>query len=173
MKLIEVTAIGIRIFGILLFLKFLSGVTNWLATYGIGYVLGDNLETKLLVLLLNSIPFVLSLIFIALPVAIAKIILPVTSAASPELESDGRSIQYAGLTILGVYILSYAIPDLIYNILSIFVITRSKVDLGESQYSYVVNFVATVIELGIGVYLIIGVNGLVNIISKLRNRRSD
>jgi hypothetical protein len=173
MRLLEITAIGIRLFGILLFLKLLNDVTGWLTVYGPGYASGDNVEINSLVILLYCIPIVLSLVFIKFPVSIAKLIVPVTSSSSPELESDGKTIQYAGLTLLGVYVLTYAIPNLVYYVISIFIIVNSRADLGESQYSYVINLISTLVELGIGVYLILGVNGLVKFISKLRNRILD
>ena len=168
MKITEVTALGIRVFGILFLLKLASSFTAWYMS------IDSSVEpsySKIQLLFTYIVPFLLSLIAIKFPVFLAKLLISTSSQPSQELETDGKSIQLAAFVILGVFILSYAIPDLIHNALIIIALNKEEAQV--DNYPYYINEITTFIELAIGLYLAIGANGIYKTIERLRSRSSN
>jgi hypothetical protein len=163
MKLTEVTALGIRVFAILLFLKMASSFTSWFIA------IETSIEppfSKTKIFLTYVLPTLLSLVAIKFPVTIAKFLVPSSSQTYQELESDGRSIQLAAFVILGVFIFTNAIPGFIYNALMIFFYVNTDAELDKTPYY--INELTKAIEIIIGLYLALGANGIFKLIERLR-----
>lgn len=174
MKSIEVLALGIRIVGIFAVLKLLQffsysyamtqrwalsnpgeSVSMWLAVYGVSG------------LVLVAACFVL----IRFPMIISNWLLPKTDKDEPVFSGGIDDLTIAAFTILGVYILSSAIPDLVHN-LGMLVQMRSQgiMDLYNAggRNEYIVKALATILQIGIGLYLCFQAKGLNALLLKFR-----
>ena len=174
MKLIELLSVTIRIFGILLVVHCLRVFPSWLteikqlkenSTYSVDPGISMNLYYFSAIAIL-----LIAIIMIVLPVSIAKILATKSSSNSPLLEEKGEAIQIAGFTIIGVYILTWAIPDLLLNALVIFELKMytpsDSLGLTQAVHSEIV----TLVEIGIGLYLTLSAQGVTKLIRKFRER---
>jgi hypothetical protein len=164
MKITEVTALGIRIFGILFLLKLASSFAAWYMSIDTSV---EPSYSKIQLLFTYILPFLFSLMAIKFPVFLAKLLVSSSSQPSKELETDGKSIQLAAFVIFGVFILSYAIPNFIHSALMIIALNNAEAQI--DKYPYYIKEITTTIELSIGLYLAIGANGIYKTIARLRN----
>lgn len=172
MKLYEATALAIRILGIYLLLDAISFAVD---LYGqreqfIAMRELDFLDI-LIPLFFSSIGFftLTGLICIKFPVSIAKYVVPTSSVNQPTINLNSNDFSNLAITILGLYILSWAIPDVIYNALMI--IKGNYFNSSNAEiYEFVINEAATMIELSIGLYLTLSSAGVNILISRFRGR---
>lgn len=161
MKKEQVVGLGVRLFAI------------FLVVYTIRY--GSSL------LPMTRAPDNVSLLFIAsftIPLLLAALLMwmfPLTVAGTilPKMKASGRSvplrrdeIQVVAFSILGLWVLSTAVPDLFYW--STFVYLAKRINLSLTP-SHIGNVVATVIELIIGFWLLFGARGLRGLVRVLRS----
>ena len=170
MKLNEVTAIALRIFAICLFLYALHQFVE-LAGY-IDDASPDQLTVPILYFIaIIFVPMVISIIIWMFPLTVVKIFLPKMETQEVRLSDDG-SFLAAALAVLGVYVLTYAVPDLAFHITRIYMLARMwkaghDARLGSEG---IADFIATILEIIIAFWLILGRSGLTNVILKIRGR---
>lgn len=168
MKLTEVAAIGIRILGILLFIKMISSSVSWFVARDVA---GEIPFSTATILSGFALPIIISLIAIKYPVTIAGYLVPRSSQPSAELETDGKAIQLAAFVVLGVYLVTNAIPKFIYN--AMMIIFYVEYDVRFDSTVYYISELTTAIEIATGLYLMLGANGIYLLIRRLRMAGSE
>ncbi len=169
MREIELISCAVRILGIYLLLKALISIPQTYSTlHQLSY-----LEFSIQYVWIVSFSMVFlyaffAFFFIKFPESIAKKILPQTKSNPIPINIEGHVLVQGALTILGVYILSWAIPDFIYNGLSLLVLTSyQKVD-ELSRSEALLKEAVTIIEITVGAYLAFGARGIYRILLELK-----
>ena len=121
---------------------------------------------------LYALVLVLGLIVCALlwffPLTVARKLLPVMREPRSEQALDASIAMSVGLTLIGVWVMAYALVDAVYW-LTLFVRTR-QIDATHFEWSHdqIAGIVATAVELFIAVWLIFGSAGIKRLIYRYR-----
>jgi hypothetical protein len=170
MKIYELAAIAARIFAICLFLYALRSFSGFVRD--IGPASTQNLTVSLFYFIsIVFIPVVIAAIIWRFPLTIAKAFLPAIKTEEVRI-TDSNAFLPAALIVLGIYVLTYAIPDLLYYITIFYMIARGRSAgmLIESPHESIANFIVTVLEIMIAFWLILGNAGIINIIRRIRGK---
>tara|TARA_R110002167_G_scaffold173731_1_gene372355 strand:+ start:73 stop:585 length:513 start_codon:yes stop_codon:yes gene_type:complete len=169
MQAIESIALGIRLLGIFLFVMLLKDMPQIIESINLYKSVSQGTGNLMYIYLGISIAAIfLSLIMIKFPISVSKLLYAKSIHASPQLSSDLEIAKVTGITILGVYILSWAIPDLVNNIIGL-VQANTYAAYDEANIAYIWNsLITTILEIIIGLYCAINSNGIVKLISRLR-----
>jgi hypothetical protein len=168
MKAYEITAIGLRIFAIVLWLFSLRqfvGVMNYLGTNT-----NDALAPSVFYLVATVlVPIAVGVLVWLFPLSLARSILPGNPDSS--LDSLSRSDLYlAAISVLGLFVLSRAVPDLVFWLTRFLVESKMKQQgiVPGSGSETTANFYATLVELGIGTWLVFGSGAIYRFVEKTR-----
>lgn len=170
MKIYELTAIAARIFAICLFLYALRTFASLAGS--IGEATPESFTVSLFYFIgAVFIPLIIAVLIWKFPLTLARAFLPEIKAQEMAIKDNGGFLP-AALVLLGVYVLSYAIPDLLYNITNFYMIARVRETGAELPNPAVLvsNFAATLLEIVIGFWLILGNAGIMNMIARIRDR---
>jgi len=171
MKGLELLAVGIRLIGFICILKAAKGLSEAFSSYSQFSIQIPGESPALLILgyvFTTLVLLVLALIFIKFPLSISRKLMPVSDIDEPMINGSMQDFQLSCFTILGVYILSWSIPDFIHNAcLIIFLSDQDGYKHIERPYD-IINQVVTVFEISIGLYLTLKARGLLNLIQTLR-----
>lgn len=124
-------------------------------------------------LVLVGIVSLLSLALCALlwffPLSVARKLLPAMREPRSETAMDGSVALTVGLTLLGVWVLTAALPDAIYW-MTLFLLSR-RIDAGhiDWQHDQIANILATAGQLALALWLIFGSSGIKRLILRFRN----
>jgi hypothetical protein len=171
MKLIEVASVCIRVAGLMMLVLVLRDTPQWInsiKSVGEGYGAYGASDKQYIYYLMWFAMIAFSLLMVKFPMTISRILVTRSEADSPLIEENGEAIQIAGFTILGVYILTWAIPDFIHNAMYLWQIKKYAPNDQSSYSATIINELVTVVEIFLALYLTIGAKGLVNSIRKLR-----
>jgi hypothetical protein len=172
MKGIELLALGLRLVGIYGVLKGIQTVGIVLATLKqITMTMPDgNISIWYLAFWLSGLLYILIvLLLIAFPAPLAKRLMPRGGDHAPLIKINASEFQVIAFTILGVYVLSWAIPGLIQNVAILWNIARMDDFYTFDTYSaQVIRSVSTLLEVAIGVYLTLQAEGLSRLLMKIR-----
>lgn len=173
MKSIELLSTGIRLLGIYIFLYAIrTGVYQYQAVLQFRSNSQDDMAVYTYVALIQvSLLFIASFLMFKFPVSLAKWLLPKTKENEVILDGSAKDIEISIFAVIGVYILSWAIPDLFHNGLWWWYSTHSEIrGLWETGrgIEYKMDQVVTVLEIAIGLYLCLRAQGLSNLLRKLR-----
>jgi hypothetical protein len=153
----QIVALGVRVFSIWVVL-YLFGHTPGLWTFiehgrsgGAGFVV-----TVSLVLVLAAI----GLWFF--PLAVARQLLPKATLDQPT-SLPVEEVQRAGFCLLGLWVLTESVPDLIYYAVAFAFSTRSSTLMSFEPNTYA-NVAHSVVEFIIGVWLLLGARGLLGVL---------
>lgn len=174
MKSIEVLALGIRVIGIFSILEILQfTATSYAAIQQWAYVNPGESITAWLVLygciglLLIAVCFLL----IKFPITVSRLLLPNANDDEPVFNGSADDLRISAFIIIGVYILSWAIPDFIYNA-SMLLRMRSEGILHlynqSTKGEIIIQEIITVLEIVIGLYLCLQAKGLNTLLLKFR-----
>lgn len=176
MKSIELLATGIRLLGIYIFIYAIrTGIFQYQAILQFRSTSQDDMEAFAYIALFQvGLLFIASLFMFKFPVSLSKWILPKTN--NNEIIFDGtiKDIEVSLFVIIGVYILSWAIPDLFHNGIWWWYSAHSGISgisgmfNQGSENEHIINEVVTVIEIAIGLYLCLRAQGLSNLLKKFR-----
>ena len=170
MKSIELLSIGIRLLGIyVVFMALQTVVIQYQSIQQFAIASNGGAPVYAYVGLIEVLLMVLaSFVMIKFPTSLAKWLLPKSSDGEILLDGSAKDIQTTLFCVLGVYILSWAIPDFFNNGLWLWYTAVSQdMDFG-SIPQFIIQQIITVIELGVGVYLCIRSKGISNLIYRLR-----
>ncbi|MDQ2075171.1 hypothetical protein [Marinimicrobium sp. ABcell2] len=174
MKSIDILAIGIRIVGIVFILRLIqylsdsySSIYRWTLSSP-----EENLTYILVIYGTVGLAFsVICFILIKFPVTVSRWLLPKSKDDEPVFNGSIDDLRIAAFTIIGVYILSWAIPDLFYNA-SMLVKVQSEglanLYSRDSTITYLIQGGITILEILIGLYLCLQAKGLNKLILKFR-----
>ena len=167
MKLVEVVAVGIRLIGILMIFLVLRDTPQLIATLKSATVESGSSDTAkyMFVWLLLS---VLALLLIKFPLTFAKLLVSETESGAVIIEKDGEAIQVAGFILVGIYILTWAIPDLFHNAMLLWHYNKYYPNQPDLISEVVISELITLLEIAIGVLLAIKSNGVVSLVRRLR-----
>lgn len=112
--------------------------------------------------------FVGASVMIKFPVSISKQLVPKVKGDPEILSSTAKELQVSLTCILGVYILSWAIPDFIDNAIWILYSMDTNSFAAQTKAEYMINEVVTIVEIAIGLYLCLNSFGINRLIWRLR-----
>ena len=165
MKSIELLSTGIRLLGIYVFLSAIrSGATQYQAVIQLRSISQDDIAAFTYVGLVQvALMVIAGLFMVKFPISTAKWILPKTKDNEIALDGSVKDIEVSLFSVIGVYILSSAIPDFFYNGLWWWYSSHSQISGmweqgGENEY--IIDQIVTVLEISIGIYLCLRAQGL-------------
>ena len=169
MKAIELLAVGIRIFGVLLFFVTLRDTPNWIASINsISQSVGEYSRIVYLQYVVMAAFFAASFFMAKFPITLSRMLFSSTSSDSPLLEENGEAIQLAGITIVGVYILTRAIPDLCSSAILFWMIKSGGQIVSIMETKIGNSLVVSIIEVVLGFYCLLGARGIIKAVKMLR-----
>lgn len=172
MNIIQILAVGIRVLGIFVILVTLRDLPQWAVTMqqaGVDYTTGEaDLTAYYYFIVFTIIVLGVALLMIVFPETLSKKLVRNSEAKTELSNIKLESVQLGGLFLLGAYILSWAIPDLVHNGLYVWQL-RNTIGLDiEPAATYKNLLIVTLVEIVIGIYLMFGSKGLVNIVKNFR-----
>ena len=110
-----------------------------------------------------------SLALVKFPATVARWLLPATRESGTSLSQSAEDLQAIGLTLLGCFLLSYAIPDFVSSLYlwHTAASVSGPVTITDEEV-HVANLLNGVIELGLGLLLILRARGLSQLFTRLR-----
>lgn len=171
MKLFEILGVALRVAGILLFANTLRSIPEVLLVAGQfnEYGLDDGMgRLKFFYYASEFLVLILSLMMIFFPVTMAKFFIPKTDSLETLGIEKTCLIMPIGITLMGVYILTWAIPDLIDNALFAWMQRSLHIQNDPAVQNVNIALVVTIVEIGIGLYCALGASGISRLINKLR-----
>jgi hypothetical protein len=151
MKASNICAILVRLFAILLLLKAFQQAMLFYEAFPEGTI--DGMEVSLYFMgILTGSPLLFGLLLWFFPLFVSR------SIVKPEIDTELTPIHLEPLIIvlmvaLGLYILSYALSDLIYNVTIIHLESRDEVPGGGSPEAKA-SLIATIFEIIAGLFLV-------------------
>ncbi|WP_444907883.1 hypothetical protein ACJJIR_07640 [Microbulbifer sp. SSSA008] len=170
MKPQELLSVGLRVCGVLLIFLGLRTISSQYMSLGmLSYELDERIQVYAVVTVIEiALIFLLALIFLKFPNSVAKKLLPHESDNNVELSKNGKELLSIAFCLLGVYILSWAIPDLVNNGMWLIHFSE-RAYMNDSNYAEtVIAQITTVVEVVIGAFLCFGASGLGSLLWKLR-----
>jgi len=159
-------ALAIRLFGIFLLVAIIRDSSAFIFTL---MTIGEGNSSWLLVSSIIISLFVLgTLILIKFPLTIAGKLMPKCDAKEQIISFDKDDVQYVGFTLIGLFLLVRALPDVFYWASFTYqtsVVTDPPISLTAKDIS---NIISTAFEIIIGLIVLFGAKGLQNIIYKIR-----
>ncbi len=173
MKSIELLATGIRLLGIYVFIYAIrTGIYQYQAVMQYRSTSQDDMVVfTYLALVQVALLFVASILMFKFPVLLSKWLLPKTKENEVILDGTAKDIEVSIFVVIGVYILSWAIPDLFHNGLWWWYSSHSQIsNMWEqgTKSEYIINQIVTVLEIAIGLCLCLRAKGLSNLLRRLR-----
>lgn len=178
MKVKDLMTVGLRLLGVYVVVTIVQTIsmnyqsyTSW-STYP-----GVNLSALKAVLSLQVLALsVLAICLLKFPAFFASVLIgKALSAENQNIPTNQEYFLETGFCLLGIYILSWAIPDLIYNALEITLLTTddSSSYLRENILYAVITEITTVVEVAIGLYLSLQAKGLRRLLWRFRGFKND
>ncbi len=161
----DVIAVAVRLFAIFLLVTIVRSFPSAMALIG-------QVELKpslVLVALVSVLSLALCAYLWFFPLTVARKLLPAMREPRSETAMDGSVALTVGLTLLGVWVLSHALPDAIYWV-TLFLLSR-RIDAGhiDWQHEQIANIIATAGQLALALWLIFGSSGIKRLILRFRN----
>ena len=170
MKDIELFGAGLRLIGIYLGIRTIGFVTDVYIAFQQSEALvpyEDTIRLPNLGWPFATLMVILALGLLLFPLSIAKSLLPKSSEQRPNIDIDSERLTVSGIILLGIYTISWAFPDFIYNGLMLVQMRRAGLD-GFEPPELIVREIVSTVELIIGLYLTFGSQVLYKIIRSLR-----
>lgn len=173
MKSIELLATGIRLLGIYVFIYALrTGIYQYQMIMQFRSTTQDDMMVFTYVSFAQvGVLFIASLLMLKFPVSLSKCLLPKTKNNEVALDGSVKDIEVSMFVVMGVYILSWAIPELVNNGLWWWYSTHTEVRRMWEQdggNEYIMNLLVTMLEIAIGLYLCLRAQGLSALLRRLR-----
>jgi len=160
----DIVAVASRLFAVFLVvvvLRMASGIFHTLPTF-------ESTARFVLFLGFATIPaLAIAALLWFFPLSVAKRLLPVMKTPRPPVDAASPTAMELALTAMGFWLLAGGLIDAIYWIVMVIHIvnTPMSVELDASQKA---NLVATITQLALGLWLLLGHRGLTNLVLKLR-----
>lgn len=158
----EIVALAVRLFALMVVLYFAKTLIMLIPMIGQPYY-----PTPLLLVVLGIMVAVVCLYLWVFPLSTANLLLPRTEEDKSHEPIDQKGFMTALVICLGIWVLSYAIPDMLYWIIQLNL--SQKFDLGIRDLdSGGAGFYATLLEIMIGLWLTFGSRGIIGFIRYIR-----
>lgn len=163
----DIVAVASRLFALFLVATCIRNVADALSS-------SQSFGEVVAVLLVTSLPLLaIAALLWFFPLTIANRLLPVMKTPPPFVDPTSRSALELGLTLIGFWLLSRAMADLVYWAVLILQFKRASqpFDLSMEQ---VASFAATIADGVLGLWLMLGNRGLIEVLRRMRygNARS-
>ncbi|SDJ80711.1 hypothetical protein [Microbulbifer yueqingensis] len=170
MKSRELLSVGLRVCGVLLIFLGLRTISNQYMSLGMLSYNGDErIQVYAVVTVIEiALIFLLALALLKFPNLVAKKLLPRESDDKVEFSKNGKELLSIAFCLMGVYILSWAIPDLVNNGMWLIHFSERAYASDSNYAETVIVQITTVVEIVIGGFLCFGASGLGNVLWKLR-----
>jgi hypothetical protein len=157
----QLVGLGVRLFAIWLVvyvLRYIPGV--WRFSASAASVGTESTNAVIVAVTIAILALAAGLWFF--PLTVASKLLPPT-AKTDQAHIPIEQVQSVGFSLLGLWVLTSAVPDSFYWVFMTYQSSRpnSILELGSSDYAYVVT---TAVELVLGVWLLLGARGLVGLL---------
>ncbi|MCP3849214.1 MAG: hypothetical protein GY694_03085 [Gammaproteobacteria bacterium] len=167
----EILGVGIRLLGVWFFIEALFLVSQTASFFAAAISTSEETYDwyKYFTLLETFLCFTVSYIFIRMPYGVSSLLIPKTHLDNTQIDWEEKLVERIGFVLMGVYILSWSIPDLVSNIGDYFFYKNlgGYEELAELTQTKI-HFFVTVVEFGVGLLLTLSSRGIVNIIHKFR-----
>lgn len=161
----DIVAIAARVFAAFLLVTVARSFPSAMALIGQD---GPQPSLVLVGLVLASSVVVCAILWL-FPLTIARKLLPAMSEPRSETSMSGSVALSVGLTLVGVWVLAYAMPDAIYWT-TIFLLTRSaEFEHFVWGHEQIASVVTTAAELALAIWLIFGSSGIKRLILTYRH----
>lgn len=174
MKSIEILALGIRIVGILMIVEIIQYLAySYTSIHQWMYARPDDSITMWLVYhgVVGSALIVFCFVLLKLPLTVSRWLLPKAKADEPIFSGSIDDLRIAAFMIIGVYILSSAIPDFVHNASMILYLSGEemmKLYNPNEISEYIIKELDSALKIGIGLYLCLQAKGLNALLLKIR-----
>jgi len=173
MKSIELLSTGIRLLGIYIFLyAFKTGAYQYQIFMNLKEASDTNLSLFASIGVFQFLLlFISGVLMFKFPVSLARWCIPKTRDDEIILNGSSQDIEISLFIIIGVYILSWAVPDFFNNAMWLWYISNTSIGytLGDgADHEYIMNQIVTVIEIAVGLYLCLSAKGLSKLVRKFR-----
>lgn len=161
----QVVGIAVRLFAIFLGLYTLWQVSSLLPL--ISSQPSNNFS--LTFILLMAAPLIIAAILLwRFPLVVAARIIPDVRTKKPVTPLDAGSIGAVAFSVMGLWVLATAVPDIVYWIT--FIYRTKSADIGNPTLSpaNIAGLVSTIVELVIGFWLLFGSRGILGLIKLAR-----
>ncbi len=159
----QVVALGVRLFSVWLFVYVVRNVPGmW--QYN---VLEADSSANLVVAIVACVLFTVVALLWFFPLTIASKLLPQTQLED-RINLPLEQAQAVGFSLLGLWMLTNAIPSALYWVLMSYYGAKpnSLLHLGAKEYALIAS---TVLELVLGIWLLFGAKGLLGILRRARS----
>jgi hypothetical protein len=161
----QIVGIAVRLFAIFLLIYTVRYLSDYIhVLMGESYFKGN--ITPLIIL--TILPFIVVILLWFFPLKVAAKLIPKINSAEQPVNLGNNEIEHIALSILGIWVLASAIPDVFYWSIFIYMIKSSGMVVGALRPENVGNIVAIIIEIIIGIWLLVGSKGIIGIIRRLR-----
>jgi hypothetical protein len=160
MTILIAATVIVRIFALLIFIYLLGQIPS---AYTYTFLSGGDYA---FVPWLTTIPFFLiSFVFWFFPMTIAKILLPSYLHELVLGKFNPNSIEQASITIIGLWLIVWSIPDGFNNMFAYLLYESGSPD----RIDALGFLITTLIEFGLGLFLVIKSEGIYKILQRLRS----
>jgi len=165
----QIVALAIRVFAVFLLVYGLRSLSTFVP---IGYINDMASEAWIWIAVFAIVLFGIVWLLWFFPLSIARKLLPRTTQKSTEVAVSAQEIETIAFTVLGLWVLSTGVPDIIYWITYWLTIANASVDpdISLDRLGYTL---ATVMEIIIGVWLMFGAKGLRGLLHRMRYAGSN
>lgn len=165
MKLEHIVGLAVRLFSIVLVLYALRNAISFFPYY---YEQGWQAEAYAYLALMIFFLF-LALFLWHFPLTIAKRFVSFKDSGENCVTSaTAEQLQIVGFTTLGIYLLFHVLSDVVYWLSILVISNRNKSIPSEISTDQLSNMIATGIELIFVLFLLLGANGITQLLHKLR-----
>lgn len=169
MKSIELLAIGVRLLGVYLLV---SGMRLALKLYQLAQQgpihEGGQYDYVYLGVAEVALVFLVALLMLKFPMTLSRWIHPASAGAEIGFSGQAGELETTLLVVLGVYILTWAIPDFFDNAIWWLYLSRSIEASNADKDMVVINQLVTLLEIAIGLFLCLRAKGLSAMLRRLR-----
>ena len=170
MKYTELLSIPIRVLGIYIFYSaFLAAINQY---FILNQVAGNNSSDyrSYVIAAVIEVGFMLIAAFALtkLPLTISKFLTPTSSESTFNTSITSEQLQSAALCVLGIYVITNNIPDLIFSAARLINLVRQPLDPFGMTSEIIVNFLASAAEILIGVFLCVKSEGIILLITRIK-----
>lgn len=170
MKDIEFLATGLRIFGWYCLLKFIGSSAEGYISIQQYISMGVD-ESLTLIYVSTFVPAAMyaisSIVLIKFPICLAKLLIPRSGVESQSVDFSNNNLLYSGCVLLGLYIVSWAIPDLLFNIMMLKQSSGFSLTDTAGHHETIAFTYSTILEIMLGFWLILGSKGIQGVIRRL------
>jgi hypothetical protein len=162
----QVVGIAVRLFAIFLGIytfRHVSGLLPYAAAPSPNYISFSFL------FLLAAFPLLAAILLWLFPLAVAAKIIPNIKEKETPAALDAGGIEVVAFSVMGLWVLTYAIPDIFYWVTYVYRIKNINIGSPELTPENIGYIVSTIVELVIGFWLLFGSSGLLGVIRRARD----